>query len=151
MTDEKTITAQVVALQKMNTDELKKLWRKLNGKTAPDHDIRVLRQRLAVRIQELALGGLSETSRHSLRQASKHSEHKPRRRHNRLVMPPIGTIITKEYNGETHQVTVTHRGFEYRGDIYKSLSSVAYSITGTNWSGPVFFKLNGGTHGKDCQ
>jgi hypothetical protein len=32
-------------------------------------------------------------------------------------------------------------GFEYRGKRYKSLSAIARSITGTQWSGPLFFGL----------
>ncbi|MGA3128869.1 MAG: DUF2924 domain-containing protein [Candidatus Korobacteraceae bacterium] len=45
------------------------------------------------------------------------------------------------WRGETHQVTVTASGFEYRGKIYKSLTKIACEITGTRWSGPMFFGL----------
>ncbi|MGA3231127.1 MAG: DUF2924 domain-containing protein, partial [Candidatus Binatus sp.] len=31
----------------------------------------------------------------------------------------------------------------YRGRRYKSLSEVARAITGTRWSGPLFFGLKG--------
>ena len=31
--------------------------------------------------------------------------------------------------------------FEYQGRPYKSLSAIARAITGTQWSGPVFFGL----------
>jgi hypothetical protein len=41
--------------------------------------------------------------------------------------------------GEVHEVSVTPEGYEYRGDIYKSLSPIANRITGTRWSGPAFF------------
>jgi hypothetical protein len=40
-----------------------------------------------------------------------------------------------------HQVRVTDQGFEYRGERYASLSEVARRITGTRWSGPLFFDL----------
>ena len=32
-------------------------------------------------------------------------------------------------------------GFEFEGDIYKSLSAVAKAITGTHWNGYHFFGL----------
>jgi hypothetical protein len=40
-----------------------------------------------------------------------------------------------------HQVRVTDEGFEYRGERFGSLSEVARRITGTRWSGPLFFDL----------
>ena len=142
--NDKSVAARVLALQKMKTDELRMLWRELNGKPAPGLDLRILRQRLAMRIQELAFGGLSDKSKERLKQASKHAEHKAKPKNSRLFRPPLGTIITKEYNGEEHRVIVTPEGFEYRGVIYKSLSKIAQTITGSNWSGPLFFGLKGG-------
>ncbi len=152
MNEDKTLAARVVALQKMNTEELRQLWIKLNGKTAPELDLRILRQRLSSRIQELALGGLSEKSMERLKLASKKSEHKPKSKNSRLVKPPLGTVISKEFNGETHEVIVTPQGFEYRGEVYRSLTRIANMITGGSWSGPLFFGLKptskGGDHGQ---
>ena len=145
---ETTIAARVLALQKMNTEELRKLWRELNGKHAPELDLRILRQRLATRIQELVLGGMTDSSKNRLKQASKHSEHK-KTSNSRTVRPPLGTVMTREHNGEEHRVIVTPQGFEYQGETYKSLTKIANMITGSNWSGPVFFGLKGGKHGKD--
>ncbi|WP_299735414.1 DUF2924 domain-containing protein [uncultured Endozoicomonas sp.] len=152
MNDDKTLAARVVALQSMKTEELRKLWKELYGKDAPELDLRILRQRLSNRIQELALGGLSEKSSDRLKQASKKSGHKPKAQNSRLVKPPLGTVITKEYNGEIHEVIVTPQGFEYRGEMYKSLTRIATMITGSSWSGPLFFglksKSKGGEHGQ---
>lgn len=36
-------------------------------------------------------------------------------------------------------VNVEGKQFEYRGDRYESLSEIARLITGTRWSGPLFF------------
>ena len=146
---EPTIAARLVALQNMNTEELRALWKKLNDKPAPHLDLRILRQRLGMRIQELALGGVTDKTKHRLKNASKHSEHKKVAKNSRAVKPPLGTVLTKEFNGETHRVIVTPLGFEYQGETYKSLSRVANQITGTNWSGPLFFGLKGGSHGKE--
>ncbi len=43
--------------------------------------------------------------------------------------------------GATYQVMVVVTGFEYDGTLYKSLSAIARRITGTAWSGPLFFGL----------
>lgn len=40
-----------------------------------------------------------------------------------------GTILTREYQGNQVQVTVLDRGFEYEGEIYRSLSAVARAVT----------------------
>jgi hypothetical protein len=52
-----------------------------------------------------------------------------------------GTRLLREWQGQTHHVTVVDRGFEYDGKVWRSLSGIARSITGTPWSGPVFFGL----------
>src|SRR5947209_4800531 len=48
----------------------------------------------------------------------------------RLPMP--GSIITRRYKGDTLQVKVLPQGFEYEGEIYKSLSAVAKQISGSH-------------------
>jgi hypothetical protein len=36
---------------------------------------------------------------------------------------------------------VTHDGFEYQGRPYQSLSAMARALTGTRWTGWLFFGL----------
>jgi hypothetical protein len=55
--------------------------------------------------------------------------------------PISGTRLIREYQGVAHCVTVRDDDFEYQGRPYKSLSAIARAITGTPWSGPVFFGL----------
>lgn len=50
-----------------------------------------------------------------------------------------GTRLLREWGGALHEVTVTDKGYEYRGLIYNSLTAIATEITGTRWSGPRFF------------
>ena len=38
-------------------------------------------------------------------------------------------------------MTVKEKGYEYQGSLYQSLSEIARLITGTRWSGPLFFGL----------
>jgi Protein of unknown function (DUF2924) len=52
-----------------------------------------------------------------------------------------GTIFSREWNGQLHQVTVLPDGFAWNGKIYPSLSKVAFAITGSRWNGPRFFGL----------
>lgn len=47
--------------------------------------------------------------------------------------------MIREYNGQKHEVTALDKGFEYRGKVYNSLSSIANEITGTRWNGKKFF------------
>jgi len=52
-----------------------------------------------------------------------------------------GTRLLREWQGQTHHVTVLAQGFEYGGKTYRSLSAIARQITETAWSGPLFFGL----------
>src|SRR5262249_42174740 len=45
-------------------------------------------------------------------------------------LPPPGTVLTRPYKGEVLQVLVLQHGFEYQGEVFKSLSAVAKAITG---------------------
>ena len=61
MTD--SIAAQVAALPKKPTPELKQMWRELFDKEPPGFSRNYLISRLAYRIQELAYGGLKPATR----------------------------------------------------------------------------------------
>ena len=52
-----------------------------------------------------------------------------------------GIRLVKIYNGQHHSVLVRANGFDYRDKHYGSLSEIASVITGTRWSGWVFFGL----------
>ena len=56
-------------------------------------------------------------------------------------IPPVGTVLTREYRGRTLSVTVLARGFDYEGRLYGSLSAIATEITKTRWNGLAFFGL----------
>jgi CubicO group peptidase (beta-lactamase class C family) len=61
------------------------------------------------------------------------------------VRPPVvlrpGTRLLREWQGTTHEVRVLDAGFDYAGQTYTSLSAIARAITGTPWSGPLFFGI----------
>jgi hypothetical protein len=50
-------------------------------------------------------------------------------------------VLIRKWRGVSHRVTVLDHDVVYRGRRYKSLSEVARAITGTRWSGPLFFGL----------
>ena len=53
-----------------------------------------------------------------------------------------GMRLVREWQGQVYQVLVLPKGFEMQGRVFKSLSAIARHITGTAWSGPLFFGLD---------
>lgn len=95
---------------------------------------------IAYRLQESALGGLKPATRRLLDRildgrSELALERIPRRR------ASAGTLLIREWRGVSHRVTVLDNDVVYRKRRYKSLSEVARAITGTRWSGPLFFGL----------
>ena len=56
-------------------------------------------------------------------------------------IPRPGTLLKRDYRGETIAVTVLADGFQYQGRHYGSLSAIATELTGTRWNGVAFFGL----------
>lgn len=54
-----------------------------------------------------------------------------------------GAQLVRDWNGRRYQVEAMDDGFRMNGEHFRSLSAIALRITGTNWSGPRFFGLNG--------
>ena len=132
---------KIAALQTLGTGALRSLWQEAFGTPAPIRTSRdLLLRALAYRLQEQAEGGLSKAARRRLAgladpktAGGPPSSAAPR--------PRTGTRLIREWQGEVHRVTVLDGGFEYRGRRYASLSRIAREITGTRWSGPLFFGL----------
>lgn len=135
--------AQVTQLPDLSMKDLKDLWFRLFNADAPTHVRSFLERRLAYRIQELEFKrkhkNLAEKNERRIN-AIIHSGKKPLR--DRYPQPLPGTVLTRIYKEKEHRVTVTHDGlFEFEGRIFNSLSVIAREITGTRWSGPLFFGL----------
>ncbi len=56
-------------------------------------------------------------------------------------LPQPGTYLEREYKGRRVIVKVLVNGFEFDGQIYRSLSAIASEVTGTKWNGFLFFNL----------
>ena len=52
----------------------------------------------------------------------------------------MGTTLTRRYKDEDLQVRVLADGFEYKGEVYGSLSAAARAITGSHCNGYHFFR-----------
>lgn len=143
MTQPDPIPARLAALKTTPTSQLKAQWRDLFASEPPAFNRRYLETRLAYRIQELAYGGLKPETVRRLEALGEDLDggNVARRRIRHDLTPIIGTRLIREWQGVEHVVTVTANGFEWQGRPYKSISSVARAITGTRWSGWVFFGL----------
>jgi hypothetical protein len=96
---------------------------------------------LAYGLQEQAYGGLKPTTRKRLQQMA--AEQQKEQNVPLPLLPQLrpGTKLLRQWQGEMHEVLVANDGFEYRAKRYKTLSEIARQITGTRWSGPLFFGL----------
>ena len=146
MTTITPVLKQIAGLPKLSQDELKALWREYFGVEPPAYRRGFLVRGLAHRIQELTYGGLKPVYQARLDvmiegtekpNGAGRSGRRPRQEVNLLE----GTKLLREWRGVTHEVTVIDGGYEHQGRRYRSLSAVARAITGTQWSGPLFFGL----------
>jgi hypothetical protein len=138
----KTIEVQLDSLPDLSRSELLKLWRDSYGSDPPEKisDL-LMRQAIAHRLQVKQLGGLNFSTRRALKRLLEESGATRLESHSGSTRVTNGTVLVREWHGTTHQVTATEKGILYRGRLFRSLSEVARDITGTRWSGPLFFGL----------
>jgi hypothetical protein len=147
------IARQLTELRAMTVGGLCVRYRDVFGVPTRSRNKDYLFKKIAWRIQELAEGGLSNRALAKIDELGGDMPVRVRPirdphffdditgdgRDSRL--PPTGTVLTRMYKGQAHQVTVLDDGFEYLGEKHKSLSIIAGLITGTNWNGYLFFGL----------
>jgi hypothetical protein len=136
------LAQQLKDLETQGDDELKVLWSSLYG-TKPPQKIHhsLLIAAVAHRIQENALGGLKSSVRRHLMQAANNPASRRLSTQLPSLRPKAGTVLVRDWGGVTHQAQVLGDGILFRRKRYKSLSEVARVITGSRWSGPLFFGL----------
>src|SRR5216683_2898689 len=129
-------------LETRGDDELKDRWRSLYG-TKPPQKIHhsLLIAAVAHRMQMNALGALKPSARRHLMQAANNPPTAGAVPHYPSVRPRIGTVLVRDWGGVTHQAKMLEDGILFRSKRYGSLSEVARVITGSRWSGPLFFGL----------
>ena len=129
-------------LPELDLGELRQQWRALYKSEASPHLSRELLVRaVAYRMQEIAVGGLRPGQQRQLRQFARQlKENREEPIRTRPELKP-GTRLVRGWQGRTYEVLVLDGGFSWQGTSYRSLSAVARKITGTPWSGPLFFGL----------
>lgn len=155
---------EVSTLQRMTVKDLRVRYAEVFDDETRTGNKAWLVKRIAWRVQANAEGGLSERARERAHELANEADIRmtpPKAKpvepnaeqrtvtatvkfsdDNRLPLP--GTILTREYKGRTLQVRVLQNGFEYEGEVYRSLSAVAKVITGTHTNGFLFFRLRKG-------
>lgn len=164
MTSTESIPKQIAALERMTVGQLQKRYAEVFGEPARSGNKQWLFRRVAWRIQALAEGDLAtraiERSRELARGLARDADLRLRpppsppptlergavasaplavQRDERVPLP--GTVLTRRFKGHDYRVTILPNGFEYDGDVYRSLSAVAHAITGSHWNGLLFFGL----------
>jgi len=153
---------QIAELRRMTVTQLRHRHLEAFGEPTRSGHKDYLVKRIAWRLQAQAEGTLSERARRRAEElandadlrttAPKHptddiapgpitktamlppTDHDPR-------LPLPGTYVTRVYKGREIVVKVRPKGFEYEGEIYRSLSAVAKAVTGKHWNGYHFFEL----------
>lgn len=136
------LEAEIARLGDLGLAELRARWKALYGRPAPKFFRRkFLVRAVAYQIQVHAYGGLSDATMRRLREIAAAARDgtfdaataEPR------IKP--GTRLVRTWKNVTHEVTVLNDGFAWNGERHSSLSTIAKTITGTNWNGWKFFGL----------
>ena len=155
-----TIAKEVAALGRMMVSELRSKHVEAFGEPTRTGNRDYLVKRIAWRLQANAHGDLSEQARRradelandaDLRTTApkiRKTEDRPALTRQTSVafdsdsrLPMAGSNIKRLYKGREIVVRVLPKGFEYEGEVYRTLSAVAKAITGTHWNGYHFFNL----------
>jgi hypothetical protein len=159
------IAKEQTALERLSVGELRERYAEVFGESTRANNRVWLIRRILWRMQALAEGDLSERARQraaelandadlrviapkeqfAVPMACRRTETTALAQRGDDRLPPPGSVIVREYKGESLRIKVLADGFEYEGEVYKTLSSLAKAITGTHTNGFLFFKL--GEHG----
>ena len=136
-----SVVARIAGLPDLSMEEMRALWRELFGSENPTPNRQFMERRIAYKLQEIEFRkvdpNLLERNKRHIKALVETGKARKLDRDIRL-MP--GTVLTREYQGIEHRVTVAQDGqYEFEGRRYPSLSMIAREITGTRWSGPLFF------------
>ena len=134
-----TLEAEIEALATLELGELIERYRELWGKEPRSRNREHLRKRIAWKLEEKRLGGLSATAKERLEELAADIRLPPSKK--KRADPAPGSVLVKKYKGEEIRVTVVAGGYEHEGVLYRSLSALANAITGSHLNGRHFFGL----------
>ena len=166
---ETTIQKEIEALRHMTVAQLKKKYAEVFGEETRSHHKHFLFRRIAWRIQAMAEGGLSERARRRALEIANDADLRVRAPKTTFQqdfslssgsavkgrvtavadprLPAPGGVVERRYKNRDIIVKVRQEGFEYEGQLYKSLSAIAHEVTGTKWNGFLFFGCAGNNEG----
>jgi hypothetical protein len=135
------LSDRLAVLAGLSLADLRLEWRRLYRAEPPRLSRDLMMRAVAYRLQEIAHGGQSKATQRRLTTLTTEFE-----TGGRIAPPPgprvrPGSRLVREWHGRTHTVCVTDDGFEFQGKAYRSLTKIAFDITGAQWSGPRFFGL----------
>ena len=137
-----SITDRLAWLPRMQKQALAPLWQELFQADPPLRMRKeMMVQFLTYRMQEQEFGPLSERSHRRLCQLAKSLKDRSNTPSLQKVPIKAGTRLIRQWKDQVHVVNVEEGSYEYRGNRYDSLSEIARFITGSRWSGPMFFGL----------
>lgn len=128
-----TVDDEVRTLEGLGLQDLREVWRARFGVPPGLRSPELMRRSLAWRIQAQAFGGIDPRLRRRLRGGGRVGEGLEH-----------GGRIVREWRGQRHEVEVVDGGYLWNGRTFRSLSPIAFEITGTRWNGPKFFGLRSG-------
>ncbi|MEJ7776908.1 MAG: DUF2924 domain-containing protein [Sphingomicrobium sp.] len=132
---------KLAELPSMSPAQLRALWRESWRGLAPDVGPDLLRRGIAWKLQSRVHGDLPTSIRRSIELTAERLRKGEEVMHRVQSLRP-GSRLVREWRGKTYHVIVLDEGFEHDGRRYTSLTQIASAITGTHWSGPVFFGVN---------
>lgn len=125
------LRAELDALESMSRAELRAAWNREVRATPPNVSAGLLRLALAHHLQSKVMGGVTKAMDSKLQGIADGGA-------TERVTP--GTRLVREWRGKMHVVTVSDDGrYCWQDRDWNSLSEIARTITGTQWSGPAFF------------
>jgi hypothetical protein len=125
------LDAELTALESMPLADLRVAWTRRVKTTPPKVSAALLRLALAHHLQSKVMGGVTKAMARGLQDIAGGNAAK-------RVNP--GTRFVREWRGKVHVVTMSGDGrYRWQDRDWNSLSKIARTITGTQWSGPAFF------------
>jgi len=136
---------EIAALRALTVPELVAKYESVFGTKPRARNKPFLWKRVAWKLQEQRLGGLSKLAKSKLEELISDIRLPTGAPSPRPAPPPdapmIGTVLVRRWKGTDIRVEVQTDGFAWNGARYKSLSAVAQAITGAHWNGRLFFGL----------
>ena len=135
---------EIAHLRDLDLSGLRARWHSVFRRKTPDHlPRRLLYRMIAYRLQAERLGDLDRDTQRFLDQVAtgtRDGDELPAKRDLRHGLQS-GTVLVREWDGKPQRVMVLDEGFAWNGVTYRSLTEIAFAMTGTRWSGPRFFGI----------